>query len=219
LELVTRRSVAPARKRILIVGASLGLHIAILTGLVLDRPHPLPPPADFAIEVQLLPIARLKRPVRPAHREAEEKLVSVDARRPEPAALPSLRPHVIQAPPSPTAPALPQGLPDVDPRLVSALRSIVGCGSATFLHLSAAERDACEQAARRRGASALAANPGVDLSKRLEFDAAAKRNLLQQPFLALHPKNGCVPRVTSLNDLPGKGPQETTAGVACALSF
>lgn len=136
-----------------------------------------------------------------------------------PAAPPQLSPHVVQAPANLTAPTVPQGPPEVDSRVIAALRSSVGCHSATFLHLTPAERDACEQAARRRGAGVLTANLGVDPSKRLAFDAAAKRDWTQQPFLALHPKNGCVPRVTSLNDLPGRGPQDTTAGVSCAVSF
>ena len=63
------------------------------------------------------------------------------------------------------------------------------------------------------------ADLGVDPSKRLAFDAAAKRDLVGQPFLALKPKNGCVPRVASTNDLPGRASQNTTAGAACALSF
>jgi hypothetical protein len=85
--------------------------------------------------------------------------------------------------------------------------------------LSASEQEACRQWARRLGAGFDTANLGVDPSKRLAFDTAAKRDWVQQPFLALKPKNGCVPRVTSVKDLPGGAPQDTTVGAACALSF
>ena len=80
-------------------------------------------------------------------------------------------------------------------------------------------RDGADVCFKDQRSPSATANLGVDPSKRLAFDAAAKRDLVGQPFLALKPKNGCVPRVTSTNDLPGRGSQNTTAGAACALSF
>jgi len=80
-------------------------------------------------------------------------------------------------------------------------------------------RDGADVCFKEHKSPYATANLGVDPSKRLAFDAAAKRDLVGQPFLALKPKNGCVPKVTSTSDLPGRGPQNTTAGAACALSF
>jgi len=80
-------------------------------------------------------------------------------------------------------------------------------------------RDGADVCFKDHRSPSATANLGVDPSKRLAFDTAAKRDLVGQPFLALKPKDGCVPRVTSTNDLPGRGAQNTTAGAACALSF
>ena len=210
------------RNRFVAVAIAIVGHLVIGMGLVLERPHVAVAPATV-IDVQLMPITRARKPFDPLRQAVRKKLASHDDTR-------QSRP----IPTSPSAPApptsqkdvrsagsvsAPPGAPEVDPRLTSFLRATVGCGAASLVHLSASEREACEQRTRRLGSGFATANLGVDPSKRLAFDTAAKRDLLQQPFLALKPHNGCVPRVASTSNLPGHAPQDTTAGVACAVSF
>ena len=206
---------AAKRNRILAVGVAIAGHLAIGMFFVLERPR-MAPTSETAIDVQLLPMTRPKRPVYPARRAIQQRLASAPAPRGVDARQSPPQTAQTKAGPAVGEPAPP---PEVDARLTSALRGTVGCNATSLVHLSAAEREACERRARSLGAGFATANLGVDPSKRLAFDAAAKRDLLSQPFLALKPKNGCVPRVASTSDLPGKAPQETTAGVACALSF
>jgi len=216
------------RNRILAVAIVMAGHLAIGTGLLLERPQMAVGPATV-IDVQLAPLMRPRMPFEPARRAIPAKRAFAKDQPPKPAPPASNRADARQSPPppqavptnaGPTASApTPQGPPEADARLASALRGTVGCSATALVHLSASEREACQQWARRLGAGFATANLGVDPSKRLAFEDAAKKDWLSQPFLAQKPHNGCVPRVSSASDLPGKAPQQTFVGIACAISF
>ena len=206
------------RNRILAVAIAIGGHLAMVMVFVLERPRLAAAPATV-IEVQLVPMTRRSQPIEPSRRVIPQKLAATKPRSSQSApAVPSPA-DVHQSPQAPQAVQTTVAAAEADARLASALRGTVGCAAAGLVHLSASEREACEQRARRLGAGFATANLGVDPSKRLAFEDAARKDWLSQPFLAQKPHNGCVPRVSSASDLPGKAPQQTFVGVACAISF
>jgi len=218
---IINRKTAAQRNRILGVAIAIVGHLAIGMCLVLERPRMAIAPTTV-IDIQLMPITRLKRPFDPSRQARRERLAAPKDQAPKDLAprIPGPTPQTVQNDLGRRGDLLaPPGPPEVDPRLTATLRATAGCNATSLVHLSASEREACRQWARRLGAGFDTASLGVDPSKRLAFDTAAKRDWVQQPFLALKPKNGCVPRVTSVQDVPGAGPQDTTVGAACALSF
>jgi hypothetical protein len=115
------------------------------------------------------------------------------------------------------------GAADSAPALGSALRgSLAGCAFADLAGLSAAQREHCrDRLAANRGAGPDLSGFAVDPVKRAAFDAAADRaRVLQKPFLADIPKNGCRPIVAHRDySVGGQSRQDYSVSVGCGKSF
>ena len=121
----------------------------------------------------------------------------------------------------PAGAALPE--PTNNTRLGMALQgSVIGCSYANMAKLNGSERLHCHDifAANRNDTPDLS-RFAVDPVKRAAFDAAAKRALiLQQPFLAESPKNGCRPLVAHKDyTANGQSHQDYSLVLGCGKSF
>jgi hypothetical protein len=116
----------------------------------------------------------------------------------------------------PPAPVAPQGLSQ-------ALRHSLGCAQADYYGMTASEREECRlRAVRLARAGRDGTYYGLAPAKQAAFDAEVKReNLLQEPFLAERPKEGCKPTVTEHETAVYgvRTPPNWTASVACTIRF
>jgi len=105
--------------------------------------------------------------------------------------------------------------PGIEAGLASALRTSVGCSSASFLHLSPSEQQACER--QRKNQRAAIAEFGLDPSKKAMLDEAKSRDaFLEHPFSGIKVLEHCRPRA-------GAGPAGDsgggTLGLNCSIAF
>ena len=122
----------------------------------------------------------------------------------------------IVVPRNPTTAAI-HDQPSIDAGLASTLRSSVGCSSATFLHLSPSERQACERLRQDQRATIGTAEFGLDPSKKALLDEAKNRDAFwDHPFSGIKLLEHCRPHA-------GTGPAGTsgdaTIGLNCTIPF
>jgi hypothetical protein len=107
--------------------------------------------------------------------------------------------------------------PGIEAGLASALRTSVGCRSASFLHLSPSEQQACERQRKMQRAAIGTSEFGLDPSKKATFDEAKSRDaFLEHPFSGIKGLEHCRPQT-------GTGPAGDsgggTIGLNCSIPF
>ena len=167
------------------LGVSLAVHLLLAVGLVLAIKVPSPPATAPPILVQLVTLPA-PRPA-PAQRRRETARPAGKTLTHVPTTPP------VQAPPPPATipiPALPPGqAPAPDAGLAglrTALRGVVGCADRDALHLTSAEREACDRRAYAGGkeAAPLPLNIAPEKTARWAADQERERELDRKPFVA-----------------------------------
>jgi hypothetical protein len=104
----------------------------------------------------------------------------------------------------------------IEAGLASALRTSVGCSSASFLHLSPSEQQACERLRKNQRATIGTSEFGVDPSKKAMLDEAKSRDaFLEHPFAGIKGLEHCRPHT-------GTGPAGDSGGTIslnCSIPF
>jgi len=212
----SRRRRAQAGSRTFAVALSLLANSVFLAVLALGGRVQSDSDSDRPIGLQLTLVHPAARP-EPAETSATSK-ADDHVRR-------ALTPFESTAPPAVLSPTTSPAAPAVSaaaPGLASALRRHIGCEDADFVQLRPEERQYCRDRLAAATDRALeTASLGVAPGKRAIFDLAARRDhLLQEPFLAEKPKNGCRPRVAADNPATSApNPQGVTFGVSCGVQF
>ena len=182
-------------------------HLLVLGAVVWTLPAAKDNHRPLPVEAELTPWPRVTprhAPAPPAatqgRRTSDPPVVA------NPEAAPSAAAHApaIDAPPQPT-PSVP------GPPL--ALRGALGCSSARFLQLTAAEQTACQS----RLAAAIGHGPtfGLDPAKKAYLAASADDDAENEAFLVKKPHNGCRPRAGG-----GEPEQQSVViGFSCSISF
>lgn len=209
-----------ARARALAFVFSTIVHLAIVTGLLWQarwRPAEETPDA-LQVELSRQPADQRRTPEKPPHGSRRPASLNPSLTPPAP------RPVSAVASPTPPAPSVapPPPARDAAPGLSQTLRRSLACAHPEDYGLTSSEREDCQiRAAKLARAAADGPSFGLSPQKQAVFEAEARRaNVLQEPFLAERPKQGCKPTVTEHEGgVVGRAPPNWTASVACAIRF
>ena len=178
------------------VAASLTIHGLLAIGLVLAIKIQSPPVNAPAIVVQLVTLlAPQPAPVQAPRNKAKRPAGKPPKPEPAPPSAPAVAPPSLPPPPEtipiPAPPAAPPPAPGAPPDanmagLRNALRGIVGCADRDALHLTSAERAACDRKAYAGGndAAPLPLNIDPEKTARWAADQERERELDRKPFVA-----------------------------------
>jgi hypothetical protein len=224
---VAGRRRSTARARGLAAGFALAVHLAFVAALLGVPRTALRYSQDATIDAELIaPLSPRAPPSAPSRPRPDQKPPPLSGRSARGAWPGQAAEPQTPAPAAPRAASLPLDRPPAagglgPPELGAALRGALGCGHTELLHMTSAEREACETRTAAAGRSAVGPQFGVDPRKQALFDAAADRAaVLQKPFLSERPKKGCRPIVTEQTfAAPGNAPPDWRLQLACGVQF
>ena len=210
---------ATTRVRVTAVLVALALHGVLFAGFLLQPQVAVVQRPPTAIEVELVRPSPQPRQVhgrRPPAKAANEPLKPAMAANATPSNGVPAADNALVNPRNPTV-AVTHDQPGIEAGLASALRTSVGCRSASFLHLSPSEQQACERLRKNQRAAIGTSEFGLDPSKKAVLDEAKSRDaFLEHPFSGIKVLEHCRPQA-------GTGPTGDSGGgtisINCSIPF